>query len=102
MLKMHKAEFVLRLNELYTQRESENIARLVFEEVLGLNRLTPEAERVLDAQKTGALEKILNRLLANEPVQYVLGSADFYGLKLASKRCFSPTYTLTLLQINSK
>lgn len=83
MLKLHKAGFAMQLQEVYTPRESTNIARLVYEEVLGLDSLEYEAGRMLDAQETKALDKVLRRLLSNEPVQYILGSTDFYGLKLA-------------------
>jgi release factor glutamine methyltransferase len=54
------------LEPLYGKGEATSIARIVVEDV-------PD----LDAR----FENILSRLLAHEPVQYVLGQADFYGFK---------------------
>lgn len=54
------------LEPLYGKGEAASIARIVVEDV-------PD----LDVR----FEDILSRLLAHEPVQYVLGQADFYGLK---------------------
>ena len=50
----------------YGSGEAASIARIVVEDVANLD------ER---------FEEILSRLLQHEPVQYILGEADFYGLK---------------------
>lgn len=72
------------LEGLYGPGEARSIARIVFEDAFGIfsfNRqgaFSPEQETRLD--------DIANRLLAHEPVQYVLGMADFYGLKFKVSR----------------
>lgn len=55
------------------------MARIVFEDAFGVTNF----ERVdeLSREDTKRLEEILRRLAENEPVQYVLGQADFYGLQ---------------------
>ena len=57
---------IAELTLLYGEGEASSIARIVVEDVANLD------ER---------FEEILSRLLQHEPVQYILGEADFYGLK---------------------
>lgn len=67
-----------RLAPLAGQREAEGIVRAVREDVFqekGETEVPSEEDRAL-------LEKILDRLLTGEPVQYVTGWAPFYGYML--------------------
>lgn len=52
--------------------------------VLGLGRaaLLSEPGRSLDPHTAAAFEAMLRRRLRREPLQYVLGETDFYGLRL--------------------
>ena len=71
-----------KLSPLYDAAESESIAFLIFEDVLGYSRLQvhlKKDETIPDAKVT-EIEEILNRLVNGEPIQYILGKADFYGL----------------------
>lgn len=61
----------------YGPGEARSIARIVFADALGY-RTPPTA---LSAAEEGLLAPLRERLLAGEPVQYVLGQADFWGLK---------------------
>ncbi|MBK8492242.1 MAG: peptide chain release factor N(5)-glutamine methyltransferase [Saprospirales bacterium] len=54
------------LEPIYGIGEAASISRIVVEDVVDLEK---------------RFEEILSRLLRNEPVQYILGQADFYGLK---------------------
>ena len=60
----------------YPESEARWIGRLVFEKKYGLSYadLLLEREKLIDEQELQALQK---RLLDGEPVQYVLGEADF-------------------------
>ncbi len=73
-----------RLSNSYPDRELESIARLIAEHVTGLSwvqiRMNPDTE-LTDSQRTD-IGVIINRLGNNEPIQYVLGETEFYGLKL--------------------
>lgn len=60
-----------RLAPRYGPGEARAIARIVFEDVF-------EKGRAFQSQK---FQEIMARLVAGEPVQYVLGEADFFGLK---------------------
>lgn len=71
--------FTQKLQTVQAEGEANAIARIVFEDVFKLYDFTSEREFSLENQKR--LEQILTRLLKNEPVQYILGEADFYGYK---------------------
>jgi len=62
----------------YGAGEARSIARIVFEDVFDLRH---RADAVLSPEELVRFEEIHRRLLAGEPVQYVLGEADFFGLK---------------------
>ena len=72
------------LQAIYPEREAQAIAALVAEHLLSLTPL----QRLMDAQKpvppetAAALPALQARLLAHEPVQYVLGTAYFEGMAL--------------------
>lgn len=58
-------------------------ARWIAEDALGMTRseLKFEADRAIVGEPLYRLESMLDRRIAGEPVQYVLGSADFMGLR---------------------
>lgn len=60
--------------------EANSIARLVLEDVFGWRR--GSHPRKLDQDEQILAWTTINRLKAGEPVQYVTGIADFYGLQL--------------------
>jgi len=74
-------ELSRRLAHLYgDEGEGRSVARIVLEDALNL--FPPYLDhRLLNTLQQEELERITLRLLQGEPVQYVLGEADFYGLK---------------------
>lgn len=79
---MRLAEFqnkaIEALAAVYPDSEARSIISLLIQERLGLPSYVPVTEPDREIE-TGQLEEDLERLLNNEPVQYVLGYADFYG-----------------------
>jgi len=71
-------DFWLPLCPLYGDAEARAIARMVMERRFGLS-LTDVACGAVERLDDGELAGIGNRLLRGEPVQYVLGEADFCG-----------------------
>ncbi|HRI60582.1 MAG TPA: HemK/PrmC family methyltransferase, partial [Saprospiraceae bacterium] len=78
-----------QLTPRYGAGEAASIARIVLEDAFSVDggrwtvdggRLTADGGR-WTADDQEKLQQILARLLAGEPVQYVLGEADFFGLK---------------------
>lgn len=64
----------------YEEREARSIARIVFQDAFGVTNVQ-RRDRLAPYQLM-QLSRFQARLLDDEPVQYVLGQADFYGLKL--------------------
>ncbi len=71
-----------KIKDNYTQGETRSIAFLVLE-YLGIYKtdIVLKAENEVDSSICAQLEYIVSELHKNRPVQYVLGIADFYGLK---------------------
>lgn len=68
---------------IYDMNEADNIAELVIEHITGLNRneqILNKNNQLNDSQ-TEELSKSKERLLQQEPVQYVLNEAWFCGMK---------------------
>lgn len=78
-------EWNLVLNELtlhYPEREARSILRLIQEVRFGITRMDicMDQTRPLSSLEREDLQNILSRLKKKEPVQYILGEADFCGL----------------------
>lgn len=71
--------FTKKLQTVYSEGEANAVARIVFEDAFKLYDFSSERDFSLENQNR--LEEILNRLLKNEPIQYIFGEADFYGYK---------------------
>ena len=69
-----------QLRPLHGSREAAAMTRLVLEDVFGYRQ--GQRPRLLSPDEEVLGWATLNRLLAGEPVQYVTGIADFYGLQL--------------------
>jgi release factor glutamine methyltransferase len=85
-MKIGEAEIWLRqeLGSIYDEREASNIASLVLENITGLlrvDRIIKKEDRLV-VQQLHHLTEIHHRLMHYEPIQYALGEAWFYGMKL--------------------
>ncbi|MBR6279706.1 MAG: peptide chain release factor N(5)-glutamine methyltransferase [Bacteroidales bacterium] len=82
------SEFVRRstraLTGLYPEAEASGLVAMLVEEVTGFKRYTPviEPRTVVPGAKEAFLREAVDRLAAGEPIQYILGYADFCGLRL--------------------
>lgn len=81
---MHNAiEYIkTNLSGYYSDNESDSISLIIFEHVLGYSRLQVHLNRneLVGEYEIELIKKIVDRLKANEPIQYILGKTDFYGL----------------------
>lgn len=66
-----------KLTPLYGEREAHNMLKIVFEDAFKIHQFY---ENTIFNNNNELIE-IVDRLLEHEPLQYVLGEADFYGLK---------------------
>lgn len=79
----YRSDFLNILSPLYGTAESESFFYLILEKYKGWKRidlaLNPEA--VLDPKETERWNTIVSELLKHKPIQYILGSAHFYGME---------------------
>lgn len=71
------------LSPLYPVAEAKSLVTMLCEEIIGAKNYTPiiEPKYEVPADKLPKLEDALARLAKWEPIQYVLGHADFAGLR---------------------
>ena len=70
------------LNSLYESSEIESLTLMIISEITELSKAQIKAfpEREVDPEQSKKLDAILSRLQTGEPVQYILGYTEFYGL----------------------
>ena len=68
------------LSSIYDEREAANLARILLEDAFGWKVGAQDLQ--LNEGEEKRLTQFLDRLMTGEPIQYVLGQADFYDLKL--------------------
>ncbi|MDX1943399.1 MAG: peptide chain release factor N(5)-glutamine methyltransferase [Saprospiraceae bacterium] len=71
--------FIKNLSRVNDPGEARSIARIVFEDALHIYDF--QSAKHLATSQQNLLDSIQARLLQHEPVQYILGQADFFGLK---------------------
>ena len=78
-----QSEYLKALSQICDQGEARAITLWILEEVLHVKgpKLSMERFMVLTTHQEELLDEYLQRLLKYEPVQYILGYAEFYGLK---------------------
>jgi release factor glutamine methyltransferase len=76
-------DFVKQIRLPESQDELSSIAHMVFEHVFGISRTEVLAAKPIQvtAANDAILVQILQRLNQHEPLQYILGEADFFGRK---------------------
>ncbi len=79
-----KREMVSRIAGLYPHRQAENMANMVIRHYFGLSRAMQQIQidKRLSEPEMFTVHKAVTRLLTAEPIQYVLGIAEFYGMEL--------------------
>ena len=68
----------------YPETEITGFIQLIMNSVLGLSytQIVLEKDRVLENSESDRIKAIVERLKTHEPIQYILGVAEFYGLEL--------------------
>lgn len=71
-----------KLEKIYPANEARWIVREIFFNLKGyrLADLMLKADDEVSDYISGKIDKIMSRLLANEPIQYILGTTRFYGM----------------------
>jgi len=71
------------LTGIYPDREIRSIEAMIFEHVMNYSRIDFLLKRSepIPPQKRKEIEEIVEKLKSHQPIQYILGVTDFYGLK---------------------
>jgi release factor glutamine methyltransferase len=79
VIKFYKKE----LNDIYSESELQNITNWIFEKQLKLNSTEIILDETIRANQSDLiiLEQMCYKLKEQQPIQYVLGEAEFYRLK---------------------
>ncbi|HYQ57601.1 MAG TPA: peptide chain release factor N(5)-glutamine methyltransferase [Draconibacterium sp.] len=75
------------LAQYYPETEISGFIQLIMNTVFGLSytQMILEKDRVLAVTELSRVKSIVERLKKHEPVQYILGTTEFYGLELKVK-----------------
>lgn len=78
------ALFHQELKDHYPQGEIDAFAFLAFSELLGISRddIRIQKDELLKPEIAERLHQVIDELKTQKPIQYILGSAEFYGCKL--------------------
>lgn len=81
-LKEFKLLFSESLSEIYPKKEIDSFFYILMEEKLKLQRIDTvlNPDFLIDTATVVVLKIILERLQKEEPIQYILGKTEFYGL----------------------
>lgn len=70
------------LSDIYSENEISSLSRIIIEEVTGIPLaifLSDKSRKITEIQRSN-IKKIIDRLLQQEPIQYILGTNEFFGL----------------------
>src|SRR5437588_192992 len=76
------AAFRNELAALYDVKEIDSLCMIVLADITGTSsaRIKAFPELEISDEQAGKISKVLIRLKTGEPVQYILGHTEFYGL----------------------
>lgn len=88
ILEDYRRDFKAQLNDIYPPEEITAITSIALQYVLGKNRVEISLSRKqeITPSQRAQLNGILKRLQQSEPIQYITGSTEFYGLELQVNR----------------
>ncbi len=71
------------LHDIYPANEIASVTRLIVEHVCHLHahQLLTDKDKEISERERKEIEDIVHRLTLHEPIQYVLGHTEFYGMK---------------------
>ncbi|HEY3372789.1 MAG TPA: peptide chain release factor N(5)-glutamine methyltransferase [Prolixibacteraceae bacterium] len=85
-MKVALASIRKELAGIFPKAEIDSLIYLIFEKMKGYSRtqFLLSRQEILSEDERIELEKIVNRLKNHEPIQYILGQTEFYGLPFYS------------------
>ena len=82
-IKELKEIFISSISELYPSEEVQSFFNLLSEKYLGLSRIeiVLNSEMKISKNQLFTFEEAIQRLIKFEPIQYIIGETEFYGLQ---------------------
>ncbi len=79
-----RTNIIERLRRIYPQGESSWMARIIFEQLKGYSQvdLVMKADTEISDYIAAKVDSVVDRLLRHEPIQYIFGETQFYGIRL--------------------
>src|SRR5690554_1439249 len=79
-----KSNFIHALSDIYPPEEIESFFNILAQEFLNLSRIqiALDREQLVSAKNIDEVEKAIARLKMLEPIQYIVGNTEFFGLTL--------------------
>ncbi len=71
-----------KLATIYEFAEAENLSFMLANHLYGISKTDYVMEKAMGQYDQNALQKTLDRLLAHEPIQHIIGECEFYGLRI--------------------
>jgi len=74
-----KRYIIDKIVSIYGEREAQNIVDIALADIYGLSALSQDSDQV----NIRDVNKLIERLLNQEPIQYITGKSNFYGYEFA-------------------
>lgn len=79
-----QSQLIEKLKSTYGEREASNLSHLLLDHFCSLNRMAIAMNNAVEIASSDleSLERAIEKLLAHEPIQHIMGEVEFYGCKI--------------------
>jgi release factor glutamine methyltransferase len=79
-----QSQLIEKLKSTYGEREASNLSHLLLDHFCGINRMAIAMDNALEVASSylETLEKAIEQLLLNVPIQHIIGEVEFYGCRI--------------------
>ena len=79
-----QSQLIEKLKSTYGEREASNLSHLLLDHFCSLNRMAVAMNNAVEIASSDleSLARAIEKLLAHEPIQHIMGEVEFYGCKI--------------------
>ena len=79
-----QSQLIEKLKSTYGEREASNLSHLLLDHFCSLNRMAVAMNNAVEIASSDleSLARGIEKLLAHEPIQHIMGEVEFYGCKI--------------------
>ena len=79
-----QSQLIEKLKSTYGEREASNLSHLLLDHFCSLNRMAVAMNNAVEiaCSDLESLARAIEKLLAHEPIQHIMGEVEFYGCKI--------------------